>query len=179
MKIILVSACLLFVLVDLSAQSALEQSYVCPPCGCNSDEKKFDEVGKCPSCGMNMVGEIDPNAGYPYSNIYPDDVCALQSEEWVFLDVRTKSEFNGELGHLKGAIHVHVEELEERIVELEKYKDKNILVYCLVSIRSMRASQFLSEQGFTKVTNMLGGMDMWDDMAVDKMPCKEEMRVME
>jgi rhodanese-related sulfurtransferase len=157
----------------------MEQQFVCPPCGCNSDDKKFDKVGKCPSCGMNMVGEIDPSDGYAYSNVYPDDVCALDKEKWIFLDVRTKGEYNGELGHLKDAIHIHVEELEDRIEELEKYKDKDILVYCLISIRSMRASQILVDQGFTSVTNMLGGMDMWNDMDPGKLTCKESGRVIE
>ena len=179
MKILLASAFLIFVYIPLVAQSGIEQQFVCPPCGCNSDDKKFDEAGKCPSCGMNMVGEIDPNIGYAYSNIYPSDVCNLDMDDWIFLDVRRKSEYNGELGHLKGAIHIHVEELEDRVDELEEYKRKNILVYCLVSIRSMRASKFLTDQGFTKVTNMLGGMDMWNDMDAGELPCKESGRVIE
>ena len=161
------------------AYSQIDQRFICPPCGCSVDNKKFDEVGKCPGCGMNLVGEIDPGEGYAYNNIYPSDVCELDPEEWLFLDVRTRGEFDGELGHLKGAMHIHVEDLEDRIDELSPYKDKKILVYCLVSIRSMRASDYLAEQGFSMVTNMLGGMDLWNDLTLQDLPCKESVRVIE
>lgn len=161
------------------AQSDVDQKYICPPCGCGSDNGKFDEISRCPSCGMNLVGEIDPSEGYDYKNIYPSEVCELSSEDWLFLDVRTRREFNGELGHLKGAMHIHVEDLENRLDEIEEYKNKNILVYCLISMRSMRASQLLVDNGFTKVTNMLGGMNMWNSIGIEELPCKEEGRVIE
>jgi len=179
MKFIIFSISILFTSVTLLAQSGIDQKFVCPPCGCNLDDKKFDEVGKCPSCGMNMVGEVDPSAGYPYRNIYPGEVCGLSKDDWIILDVRTKREFNGDLGHLKGAIHIHVEDLEDRIEELSEFKERNVLVYCRISIRSMRASKLLVEEGFTNVTNMLGGMELWNDMNLDGLVCKESARVIE
>ena len=29
-------------------------SYICPPCGCNNDGKKFEKPGNCPSCNMGL-----------------------------------------------------------------------------------------------------------------------------
>lgn len=29
--------------------------YICPPCGCAADGRRFDQPGLCPSCGMTLV----------------------------------------------------------------------------------------------------------------------------
>lgn len=29
--------------------------YICPPCGCDSDDKTFDQKGECPSCGHAFI----------------------------------------------------------------------------------------------------------------------------
>ena len=71
----------------------------------------------------------------------------------------------------------HVDDVEENLGYLEEYKDLPILVYCLVSIRSVRASQLLVDNGFSDVTNLLGGMDMWNDLSIEELPCKEEKLV--
>ena len=41
--------------------------YVCPPCGCESDGKLFDEPGACPSCGMPLIPapKTEPKPGDP------------------------------------------------------------------------------------------------------------------
>lgn len=166
-----------WVLIAIEGQ-AQNSVYTCPPCGCQSDSKKFDEPGKCPSCSMSLVNQEDPGLGYDYENIYPADLCD-ETTPYIYLDVRTKSEYKGKLGHIKGAINIPIDNLEDRLGELEQYKDKPILVYCLISIRSVRASQLLSDSGFSDVTNLLGGMDMWNDMSVEEMPCKEVLRVIE
>jgi copper(I)-binding protein/putative intracellular protease/amidase len=31
------------------------EEYVCPPCGCGSDDKVYDKPGFCPTCGMDLV----------------------------------------------------------------------------------------------------------------------------
>jgi rhodanese-related sulfurtransferase len=67
-----------------------------------------------------------------------------------------------------------VQELESRISELKKYKDKEIIVYCSHSHRSPRASYMLTQNGFNKVTNMLGGMSVWKDQ-VKKNDCNERL----
>lgn len=40
--------------VDVSQNSAAKV-YVCPPCGCGSDERTFDKPGYCPACGMELI----------------------------------------------------------------------------------------------------------------------------
>lgn len=154
------------------------QTFSCPPCGCNSDGIDYETAGACPSCSMPLLNKEDPSEGYDFRNVYPQDLCGMK-KEFVFLDVRTAGEFSGRLGHLKGAINIHVDDLEDEMEKLKQHRDKPILVYCLVSIRSLRASQMLVDNGFTDVTNLLGGMDMWNDLDSDDLPCKSELHVFE
>ncbi len=75
----------------------------------------------------------------------------------VVLDVRTQEEFVGPLGHLKGAELLPIQELHQRVGELQKYRDKKILVICHSGGRSSRATRFLAGKGFN-VINVEGGM---------------------
>ena len=59
--------------------------------------------------------------------------------EIVLLDVRTEAEYSGELGHLKNAILIPVQDLETRMEELEPYRGKKILAYCRTGRRSQTA----------------------------------------
>ena len=73
------------------------------------------------------------------------------------LDVRTDAELTGPLPKIKGAVHIPVQEIENRVDELEKYKDKEIVVVCRTQNRSSRAVEFLRSKGYdAKYVN--GGM---------------------
>src|SRR5262245_49859038 len=56
------------------------------------------------------------------------------------VDVRSKAEFAA--GHPSPAINIPVQELEQRLGELEK-KDQTIIVYCQSGVRSARAARIL------------------------------------
>lgn len=81
----------------------------------------------------------------------------------IILDVRTPCEY--EKGHLYDAILIPYDELEleERISEIEGYKNSEIIVYCKSGYRSTLASEILVENGFTNIYNMLGGILAWID----------------
>ncbi len=89
------------------------------------------------------------------------DIAA--KKDFLLLDVRTPEEFDGPLGHIPGAIQIPVQQLEERIGELAKYKDKDIRVYCRSGHRSVRGTKILLKHGY-KATNMLGGMKAWNKL---------------
>jgi len=77
----------------------------------------------------------------------------------TILDVRTPGEYA--TGHIKRSKLIPVAELAARISELESLKDKPILVYCHSGNRSLSASHILSKHGFTKVSNLRGGITAW------------------
>jgi rhodanese-related sulfurtransferase len=81
----------------------------------------------------------------------------------VLIDVRTPSEFDGTLGHLSGSILIPLAELSSRVDEIEKYRDKEVIMICMSGYRSGRATDMLRELGFNAV-NMAGGMRAWNKM---------------
>ncbi len=77
------------------------------------------------------------------------------------LDVRNRDEFDGELGHIRGARNVPLGELDERLDELRPIASEAIAVICLTDKRSASAAQALSDAGFTGVAVLRGGMKGW------------------
>jgi len=152
-----------------------QTEYVCAPCG-DCDTAVYISPGKCPACGMELVDK----STIKHSNITIDDVCDIvkNNKDAVILDVRSKEEFEGthktrpNEGKLKGAININVTELEEKINELEKYKNSEIIVYCSHAHRSQVASHILTQNGFTNVKNMLQGISKWEKHDSD---CKNEL----
>ena len=85
------------------------------------------------------------------------------SDPPVLVDVREEDEFNGELGHIKGAVRIPLKDLSERAGELEPYKSRNVVAICRVGVRSTTAAAILTGLGFEHVFNLKGGMLDWND----------------
>ncbi len=110
------------------------------------------------SCFQSPIAEAtaytDVTAKMAYeaitSNLYPN---------LVILDVRTREEFDE--GHIRMALLIPHAELEERINELAEHKNQPIIVYCFCGMRSALASSILAAHGFTRVYNMMDGLNAW------------------
>jgi rhodanese-related sulfurtransferase len=76
---------------------------------------------------------------------------------FIILDVRTPQELVSSLGKIDGVINIPVQELEERISELEEYRDYEIGVICKIGVRFTSATILLIKNGFNAV-NIIGGM---------------------
>lgn len=91
-----------------------------------------------------------------------DTIGALQlinHKNALVLDVRETGEF--EAGHVLNAKHIPLGKLNERIGELEKYRDKPIVVVCRSGKRSASACALMVKQGFTQAYNLAGGVMAW------------------
>ena len=77
--------------------------------------------------------------------------------ELVILDVRTQAEYDD--GHIEGAVLIPVQELPDRLDELDK--NDELLVYCRTGNRSVTAVEILEEAGFTKIYHMDEGISTW------------------
>jgi rhodanese-related sulfurtransferase len=93
-------------------------------------------------------------------NNTPEEFEANMEGDYLLLDVRTQEEYDA--GHIEGSTLIPVDELGNRISEIEDYKDKTVLVYCRSGNRSVTASNILISNGFTKVHNLLGGIGAWN-----------------
>ncbi len=81
----------------------------------------------------------------------------------VLLDVRHPEELTGEHGQIDGVVNIPVEELEQRITELNKYKNNKIAVICRSGNRSSKAAALLTNNGFD-VYNVTGGMKAYNKL---------------
>jgi len=121
-------------------------------------------IGPAIGIGIIILGLImifRPGSGAPA--VTPDDAeRMMQSRDSVLLlDVRTPSEYSGPSGHLEGALLIPVQELEERMGELEQYRQKTIIAYCRSGNRSGRAANLLNSRGY-RALNMTGGIIQWN-----------------
>lgn len=82
----------------------------------------------------------------------------VNRENALVLDVRENTEFKE--GHIIDALHIPFAKLKERLAELEKYKDKPILIVDKMGQHSGAAGKQLSEAGFN-VSRLNGGMTEW------------------
>ncbi len=73
------------------------------------------------------------------------------------VDVRSSGEFTS--GHPKGALSVPPGLIKKDQTGLDR--DDDILVICLSGHRSPRQARKLAEMGFTRVTNVGGGLAAW------------------
>ena len=86
-------------------------------------------------------------------------VQLINYQEALVLDVRDDSEYAA--GHLPNSKHIPSEKIEERWIELQKFKEKPIVVIYRGGIRSNHASLVLKKNGFAQVFNLMGGIDAW------------------
>lgn len=93
----------------------------------------------------------------PSGDVSSTDARQLVAQGARLVDVRTREEFAD--GHIAGAINIPVQELEQRMGELQS-KEQPIVVYCRSGARSARAAGMLRGAGYS-VVHDLGAMSRW------------------
>lgn len=91
-----------------------------------------------------------------------DSTAALQlinHKNALVLDVREEGEYA--LGHILSSKHIPLGKLNERIGELEKFKEQPIVVVCRTANRSSMACATLGKSGFTQAYILAGGITAW------------------
>lgn len=110
---------------------------------------------------LTVISCAAVSGGFRSLSVQEAQTFLTNNPETIVLDVRTPEEFASATGHLKNAKLLPVQELEQRLAELQPHKSKPILVYCRTGGRSARASEILSKQGFTAI-NITGGILDWN-----------------
>lgn len=80
----------------------------------------------------------------------------------LVLDVREAEGFAG--GHVPGARNLPLGQLEQRIAELEPYRDQPVRTICHTDRRSTQATDILTRYGFQDVKVVAGGMVQWAEL---------------
>lgn len=76
----------------------------------------------------------------------------------ALLDVREHDELVGDLPALPDVIHIPVGDIEQRMSELNEYRNSSLVVICRSGKRALRAASLLMQSGFTGVSVLSGGM---------------------
>jgi rhodanese-related sulfurtransferase len=87
-------------------------------------------------------------------------------EKPVLLDVRRHDEVA--ICILANALHLPMDELEERVDELDE--NAEIIVYCHHGVRSLSVAVYLRGRGFKNVKSLAGGIDLWSKVIDPSVP---------
>ncbi len=132
--------------------------------GCNETPKQEAVVEQKAPATVAAVAPANPAPAAEAAPATEAPKAAITNVDWnkalemskagaVLIDVRTPSEVAE--GMAPGAINIPLQEIEQRLSEFPK--DKDLLIYCRSGKRSMAASNFLIENGYEKVFNVVGG----------------------
>jgi len=101
-------------------------------------------------------------ASQNFSKLTPAGAIQLiNNEDAIMLDVREPAETTA--GKIAKAIQIPVGSVGKRVGELDKHKDKHVIVYCKTGARSGLACRELNKAGFDKVYNLSGGISAWQE----------------
>lgn len=96
-----------------------------------------------------------------FKSIYAAELkLRLESDsDLILLDVR--QDYEHEAFSLPGSILIPLDQLVERIHELDEYRDREVIVYCKAGVRSAYACQILFAHQFSNLCNLADGVMAW------------------
>jgi len=84
---------------------------------------------------------------------------APKTEHFVVLDVRSAEEF--QQGHIKGAINIAHDKIEQHLTKLAGFENKMIVVHCRSGRRAKTAEAVLLDNGYSKLRHLQGDYKGW------------------
>ncbi|MFM8982350.1 MAG: ThiF family adenylyltransferase, partial [Spartobacteria bacterium] len=134
----------------------LQRDPECPVCSASPKiTAPVDYEGFCSSAKNSNA--MNPNI----PEITVEDLKARldRKEDFILVDVREP--FEWDIARIPGAILIPLGELPSRLSELDPADD--LVIQCKSGGRSANAVQFLQAHGFSKVSNLAGGIHAWSD----------------
>lgn len=86
-------------------------------------------------------------------------VMLLNKDQAVVVDLRDKKDFSE--GHITGAMHIPFASVKERASELQKHKDKIIVLVDKMGQHTGTAGKTLRAAGFQDIRRLSGGIGEW------------------
>lgn len=94
--------------------------------------------------------------------VTPAEASARQERGAVLVDVREDSEWQD--GHVRGALHVPLDALPQRLGELDR--NQEVITVCRSGNRSAFAADTLLKAGFPRVSSLAGGTVAWTEQGL-------------
>ncbi len=88
-----------------------------------------------------------------------DAVQLINKHDAVVVDIREPDEFA--VAHVINSRNVPLKELDARVKELARFKEKPVIVACDTGNRSRGGAAALRKLGFTQVYTLAGGLGAW------------------
>lgn len=147
---------LLDLLTNDSQRIAIAKRHACSACGSERHQSRREPNSEPvhvapPSTTSTSVS--------PTPDVSPRELATriARGDTLVVLDVREHWEF--ETAHLPGSVLLPLSELAGSVHTLDR--DSDYVVLCHHGMRSAMAVDWLRQQGFTRVSNLTGGIDAW------------------
>jgi molybdopterin/thiamine biosynthesis adenylyltransferase/rhodanese-related sulfurtransferase/molybdopterin converting factor small subunit len=136
----------------------LRRNPECPVCGDNPTVTELIDYQQF--CGIPQQAAAEA-AEEKLPEITPIELKArVDAADGVFvLDVREPHEY--EIARIPGTTLIPLGELNKRVGELDATAD--IVVHCKSGVRSGKAQRLLKDMGFSRVTNLNGGILRWSN----------------
>ncbi|MBD3669633.1 MAG: rhodanese-like domain-containing protein [Gammaproteobacteria bacterium] len=94
------------------------------------------------------------------NNLSPQQaIQKINHDDAVIIDVREAGEVSE--GKIRDSVHIPLGSLKEKTSELEKYKDRPLIMVCRSGNRSGHALNILRKAGFENLYNLKGGVMAW------------------
>lgn len=86
-------------------------------------------------------------------------VRLINRERAIVIDVRNPEEFQG--GHIPAALNLPLKGLAARLGDIEKHRQRPVILSCRTSQRSLAAASVLAKAGFSSPIVLAGGFTAW------------------
>lgn len=94
------------------------------------------------------------------STVTPQQLTNLvNNQQGVVIDLRDQAEFRK--GHIVDALNIPYAKLAERSEELEKLRERPVILICKLGQYSSAAGKQLQQKGFKHVYRLSGGISEW------------------
>lgn len=109
-----------------------------------------------------LIQDFFESAFRKHKTVSPNEAVVLMNNEGTLvIDVREPNEYAE--GHIEGSRNIPLAKLEQRVTEIETYKQSPVIVGCQSGTRSPAGCKKLSALGFTQVFELTGGMVAWNE----------------
>lgn len=143
----------------------------CPICGQNATIKELIDYEEFCGIGRGELGQEETTKRDEEEDVIEINIDQFKEmrdngNDFTLLDVREYHEYD--IANIEGSVLIPLGEVADRLDELNP--DDEIVVHCHHGGRSMRATQYLKDQGFKNVKNLAGGIDAWAEKFDPDMP---------
>ncbi|MEO8660666.1 MAG: molybdopterin-synthase adenylyltransferase MoeB [Bryobacteraceae bacterium] len=145
-------------------------------------ELKLRKAPDCPVCGTNRTitklidyhqfcGVPDPQAPVAPPVKGEIEVTELKAmldrgDKFKLIDVREPYEY--QIARIPGATLIPLGDIPKRLAEISR--DEDLVLHCKMGGRSAKAIGILKEAGYTRLTNVRGGIQAWSEKVDPSVP---------